>query len=256
MMSATDNIPQPAVRLGFGDPGKQKSRYAVLVADILPTEIRIRGAKEWSRFNYTEVADDIAAMHGKHNFRRFGIELNNTGQHVQDYFVRFHPDFPLWPVNTVGRPVTDPDKIREGKSMYKQGTAEWVKQLKEDGVLKFPKDTTPALEELKRQMEGFLPHPTETGRISYHTEGMQRDDLVMCLLGLCYIATPFIKGSLRPVVVSGKEGEEYWAALKSKEQNVFEKVFRGRLDGMRAMPGWQITDVQVDGQSVEFEEQQ
>jgi len=231
------------IRLASGDPGKEKSRFAILIADVYPKEIQIRGAKEYRKFDYTLVEDDIARLHMEHKFRQFVVELNNTGKHVVDNMKRYHPHVQLWPVNTVGKPVTDPDKVREGHSMYKKGTAEYVKKLKDDGIIKFPRQSTPVLEELKRQMEGFLPYVTPTGSITYHSEGMQRDDLVMALLLLCFRAEVFMNSSQEPVVAGIGSDEDYWQSLKSDKDRLLAKP--RMQERMKSLQDLSITDVKI-----------
>lgn len=251
----TARLGDAIIRLGAGDPGKQRSRFGIVIADVLQNEIRVRGAKEYGRFDYTVVEDDIDVLCRQLKLRRFSVELNNTGQHVVDSIKRYHPAVPLFTVNTVGKAVTDPDKIAEDRSMYKEGTAEWVARLKQTGVLKFPKETTPALEELKRQMENFLPHVTPTGHISYHTDGTMRDDLVMALLILCYTSQAFLDRNYQPTVLGGASDTDYWEKWKSSPQQIFEQNNLGaRLRAMRdGSPGLEITEVRVNGETVELD---
>jgi hypothetical protein len=238
------------VRLGVGDPGKKKSKFGILVLDILPREVRVMGAKQL-QMDYTVVEAEIEGMHKRFGFQRFVVEWNNVGQHVVDSFRRYHPTVPLWPVTTIGRVVTDQEKIQSKQTMHKQGAAEYVKRLKDAGILKFPEQSTPDLEELKRQMEGFLPHGTDAGHISYYTEGEQPDDLVMCLIMGCFVGQAFMEQDVLPTVMSMSNDSDYWAGLKTRAQEAFDKTARKKIDTL-LQPGIEISNITTDGEAVEY----
>lgn len=236
------------VRLGIGDPGKQKSKFGILALDVLPREVRVLGAKQL-QLDYTVVEGAIDAMHQRLNFLRFIVELNNTGQHVVDSMRRYHPRVPLWPITTVGRALTSDEKIQGMQTMHKQGAAEYVKRLKDAGVLKFPLQSTPELEELKRQMEGFLPHVTEAGHMSYFTEGNQPDDLVMCLIMGCFVGQNFMEGDLAPMVLSQSADSNFWASVKSDNEKAYDNFAEKKLNQIK-IPGFKITGVDINGEQM------
>lgn len=241
------------VKLGAGDPGKKKSKFGLLIIDVLPREVRVLGAKQM-QMDYTAVEAEIDSLHKRFALHRFILELNNTGQHVIDSMKRYHPSVPVWPITTVGRALTNEDKIQGMQTMHKQGAAEYVKRLKDAGILKFPEQTTPDLEELKRQMEGFLPHITPAGHMSYYTDGEQADDLVMCLIMGCYVGQVFMDTDLTPLVMGQTSDADYWAGVKTRAQEAFDKMARRRVASLHA-PGMEISDIKVDGETIDYERQ-
>ncbi len=194
------------IKLLSGDPGKMKSSFGCVYMNVMPNQLRVMGAKRFGgktdstqstqKIDYTEIEAWFNQKHKELDLHYVPIETNNTGNHVLDDFHRFYPDVPVFPINTVGK-ANDPTKLASGHTMVKSDAALLTKKMKDAGILIFPEETTPELEELKRQMETFLPKVTPSGEVSYHAEGNNQDDLVMALIFDVHIGYRFLSSGQR-----------------------------------------------------------
>lgn len=247
-------MPGQVFRLFALDAGKRRSHFGALYAQLMPhpvNEIRILGAKEYA-FDYTIVEQDVLNLHAKHKFHEIIIERNNTGDHVIDslrYMYRQRRTvgtLPIFELTTTGTLPKEPEEHPE--LMHKTTTAEYVKELKDKGVIKTPKELTPALKRLEEQMGNFLPHYSQAGNRTYYADGEERDDLVMCMLFICHRARPYLGKNFQPKAASWGADNDYWASLKAegkdsrKERILSQPRIRDRIKEL----GVNVKDVRID----------
>ena len=168
------------------DVGMKRDAFAAVSAEITSSNILLGNAKEWFSKDITNVADEIAEIHKTAKFDRFICESNNQGYPVIDLLKRYHKIYCI-PITTV-KELKNKEKIRQGKSMPKNVTVEWVEWARKSDILLMPNTLSPGLKRLEEQMSRYVRKSTASGTKYQAEEEEDHDDLVSALLILCHYA--------------------------------------------------------------------
>lgn len=182
------------MRIAGIDSGKRRDSFAFVGIEIKNNNVYVKGVKTWLGRNYLEVENLIANIHDTQPFDYYSIEVNASGEHVFEELKYRHKIPNVIPLFTT-REVKDQSKINTGRILPKNQMVMWLSRMFQQNRIKFPKNTTKDMEELKRQISIFSEVITESGSVSYRAEGTEHDDTVMALLLACFIGRNFIKGN-------------------------------------------------------------
>lgn len=218
------------VRISWQDPGRRRDFYGFVAADVDTLKIKILNAKFWYKTDTTMVADDIAAICRAHPFKYNYCEANNAGHVVIDLLKRYHHLYVQGITTT--KKLTDPEKIRQGKSMDKHSTVEWVEWARNVGIIEMPKKPwSKGIIELNKQLARFVSKETSSGVKYEAAESDDHDDGVMCLVGLAHVAKlKFLRlGHMsRSIIASGITMEQYQSQGDADNRDALE-IARERL---------------------------
>ena len=164
--------------------------------------ITVRAAKRWLGVDYTDVEEQIAKFHLKHNFDHIVIEQNNTGIHVIEVLRRQY-NLPIIPVTTT-KNLKDNKKIMSARVMDKNMMAMYIANLMNDNKIKFPPTGSKDMKELERQIAIFAEHRTEAGNVQYYAPGNEHDDLAMAFMLAIHIARYYMRNEDTSIRVSSK----------------------------------------------------
>ena len=131
--------------IAAGYPGKLSDSFAFVVIRVDKENIIVRAAKRWLGLEYTDVEQQIAKFHLKHNFDHIVIEQNNTGIHVIEVLRRQY-NLPIIPVTTT-KNLKDNKKIMSARVMDKNMMAMYNANLMNDHKIKYPTTGSKAMKE-------------------------------------------------------------------------------------------------------------
>jgi len=204
-------------RIGSGDPGRFKNSFAFVLTeyDRLKNKIYVKGARDWMGEEYPTVEKELAKVHQDKALDFFVVEQNNTGIHVIESLRTIH-HVPVIGINSSSK-ITDPAKIRAGKSMDRVEHVGWINEKRAEGTIVFPKVKTAGLKKLVNQLNTFVRKTTKGGQTTYAAEGSQPDDYVMAFM----VNTFFIRRKLmkdlkvKRIVLNKKYSDSYKQDLGS-----------------------------------------
>ena len=180
------------MRIAGLDPGKKRDSFSFVGMEIKNDDVCVLGVKNWLHRNYIDVEQDIVKIDEKNPFDHYVLEINNTGEHVFESLAYQHRLQNVIPVFT-SRELKDQKKIMAGKVMSKNEMVVWMARMFQANRIKFPKNSTEGIDELKRQLTIFTEHISEAGQHSFYAEGNEHDDTVMALMLACFIGRHYIK---------------------------------------------------------------
>ena len=208
------------MRIAGIDSGKRRDSFAFVGIEIKNNNVYVIGCKTWLGRNYLEVENLIANIHDSKPFDYYSIEVNASGEHVFEELKYRHRIPNVIPLFTT-REVKDQSKINSGRILPKNQMTMWLSRMFQQNRIKFPKNSTKDIDELKRQISIFSEVITESGSVSYRAEGQEHDDTVMALMLACFIGRNFIKGNegftqplqvvSRKYAINGEE-EDVWGS--------------------------------------------
>lgn len=168
-------------RIAGYDTGRTRDGFAMVVADITRTEIFILFAEVWYNRPIDAVARRISEINKKAGIDKHLIESNSGGHYVVDLLRRYHH------INAISVPtvkeVKDEKKIKEGVTMGKYDTIDWMESARKEEIMQMPRKAkwSRGLRLLDQQMGNFIRRVTPTG-VSYEAANENvHDDLVMAL---------------------------------------------------------------------------
>ena len=167
------------------DPGRIRDGFGMVAANVDPNTINLLNAKIWYKKDFHTVSADIAEIHKKVHFDVFLCESNNQGHPAIDVLKRFH-NIHCIPITTV-KEVKDKEKLRQGNSMPKNVTVEWVEWAIQKGIILMPKKPwLQGIRKLDEQMLQYVRRTTSSGTKYEAADPDIHDDLVSCLLTLSH----------------------------------------------------------------------
>ena len=180
------------LKLSAYDPARTRDAFGMLGANVDEHKIRLTKAKEWFHTDSTDVAQEIAQINEEAKFDIHLCESNNQGYFVMDNLKRYHRIY-CQPVHNV-KEIKDKEKLKYGKSMPKNVTVEWVEWARREGIIEMPeRDTwTDGMIRLNRQLQNYVSFTTKSGTSYGAATEKDHDDLISCLLIICYYARKHI----------------------------------------------------------------
>ena len=215
-----NNIP---VTVASYDPGRIRDHFGMLGARIDESHIYLTNATVWIHTDSTDVTPAIAEINKEANFDVHLCESNNQGYFIIDNLKRYHHIY-CRPITNV-KELKDKEKIKQGTSMPKNITVEWVEYARRVGIIVMPARSTwtDGMILLDRQLKDYVSYVTRSG-VSYGAATEKgHDDLVACLLLLCHWAKKHIL----------KIGYHDVAAFGTHKSKVFQQIqnmHRGQKD--------------------------
>lgn len=177
-----------------GDPGKERDFFGVVYIKIKNNNVIILGATRFRGIDYPKIEQWLATKYRELQPTFLVIEKNNTGVAVIDH-MKHDYQVPVTSVVTSSY-VKDERKIHAGTLMDKVEMADYMLNLKQNHRIKFLKNMTPEILELKRQLEVFAQFKTDAGRRSLRAPGQDHDDLVMALMLAIFIGRNYLDDTL------------------------------------------------------------
>lgn len=238
--------PKNGVKIGASDPGRQRDAWGFVGMQVVPPYMNIIGAQRWLGRAYLSVEQKVALIHFKYHYDFQVIELNNSGLHAYEV-LRYVKGLPIIGVTTAKD--LRPDKIpkfdpKKFPTIDKNDMVRWMIVEYELGHYLFPKDLTPELRELQKQITGIVESKTASGTIRYAADGTEHDDLFMSLLLDSWLArTKFLGLKHDLYAASGRYSSKYIEGTLTPEQKVEENL-KNRWKKERS--GFDVTNVSVD----------
>lgn len=177
-----------------GDPGKERDFFGIVFIKIKDNNVLILGAIRFRGIDYPKIEQWLATKYRELKPTFMVIEKNNTGVAVIDH-MKHDYSIPITSVVTSSY-VKDEKKIHSGQLMDKVEMSDYMLNLKQNHRIKFLKNLTPEMFELKRQLEVFAQFKTEAGRRSLRAPGQDHDDLVMALMLAIFIGRNYLEDNI------------------------------------------------------------
>ena len=233
------------VKVAAFDPGFKRDAFAMVAANVTSDHIKLINAKEWWNKDIIIIAEKIRSIHNTAKFERFICEANNQGYPVIDV-LRQKYSINCVPITTV-KALSNKEKIRQGKSMPKNVTVEWVEWARKSGVLVMPKKPLSfGLKRLDQQMSRYIRKSTASSTKYEAAEEEDHDDLVSALLILCHYARTKIlsigyRGST--LITSSRAYDALNPKLNTPEEKVTDNI-KKRMS--RHFPNGMMDDMNID----------
>ena len=169
------------IKVSAYDTARVRDFFCQVGAVVSRQQIQVIGCRFWHKTDFMNVAKDISDSHAKFKWDYHVCESNMGGMFVHDVMRKVHGiNFEM--VQTV-KEVKKQSKLREGKSMPKYTTIDWMEYARMMEILKFPPQETwtPGIIELNRQLGNYVAKATGSG-VKYENEAPDdHDDGVMAL---------------------------------------------------------------------------
>jgi len=167
------------IRVGVIDPASVNDAFAFLGVNFNDRKMYVIGANRYFG-SYSKSEDAVYKnIHLVNPFNLYVVEQNSVGLRVIDELRR--KGMNVQGVTTTGA-KTESDK----ETMNKEEAINNAIRMKDDGVIIFPKEPTPEIEEVKRQLQVYSGHRSSrtlnTGKMDYGAPSGDHDDYVSCLL--------------------------------------------------------------------------
>ena len=145
------------------------------------TVIMPKMARQWKVENIVKMVSDVVDLHDELRWGDTYIE-QESGEYLISLLKR---DIPIKVISTMKK-VRDPKMLERIKIMDRIEMTEFLRQLKLNGQLLFPRKRTAHMRRLEEQMPYWTKHVTEAGSIDYWSPGEEPDDLVRSLMIDCF----------------------------------------------------------------------
>ena len=145
--------------------------------------IYIKFIRQWRPDQINQLASDVAQLHEEFQWGDTYIE-QESGEYLISMLKKEY-NLPVKVISTQKK-VKDPNDIERIKTMDKIEMTEFLRKLKLNGQLRFPKKPSPRMKQMEGQIEMFAKHTTEAGGIDYYAPGEEPDDLVKSLMIACF----------------------------------------------------------------------
>ena len=149
----------------------------------MPTKIAVlpKLARQWKVENIVKMVDDVVQLHEQMAWGDTYIE-QESGEYLISLLKR---EIPIKVISTMKK-VRDPKMLERIKIMDRVEMTEFLRMLKLNGQLLFPKKRSASMIRLEEQMPYWTKHVTEAGSIDYWSPGSEPDEQVRSLMVDCF----------------------------------------------------------------------
>ena len=185
------------------DLAQRVDHSALIVLQLEEGELHQIGEKVWGHIDYSNVFDDISRYHKKVKFNRIGYDRTGVGDGLRHL---------MNPVNLYQPIVTT--------NNTKVQIINLVNGLFQDGILHIQAGT-----ELEKQMREQQFKITDAGNTQYNHPSGRHDDLFWALGYACYTASPYMNGTIKPIMRTQKNDNR--EDLESRIERELQEMIDG-----------------------------
>jgi len=170
-------------RIVSGDPGKTNDPFGIVILDATWPErkIYVRGARQFIRKPYSDVAEFLLSFKQNHNPDMVLIEKNFDYDNIWPVFKKYQ--LPIQYVTTSGN-LTDETRAK-GWSIDKPFMIKWLAEEYGKNTVQWPPKIGKDMQELMDQRSQMVGITAPSGHVSYKAQRNRHDDLFMAKLIGC-----------------------------------------------------------------------
>lgn len=168
-------------------------------ADPVARTATVSMARQWDVQDIPRMAAELASMYARNGWGATFMEAS-TGEYMIKALRRAG-----MPVRVVisQKKVSDLGMIERLVRMELIEATEFLRKLKLNGQVRFPRRPSDHMARLEAQMPFFSKHVTEAGSVSYFAPGEEPDDLVRALIIACFSCRAELEGTTGGTFVGG-----------------------------------------------------
>ena len=177
---------------------KLREDFGAVGIRVMNNRIGVEFARRWHATEVKNMVNDMIHAYGRVNWNDTFID-QITGEYLINMLKRRGMPMQIITTNKLSKNAKDIEKIRV---MDKIEMADFLRALKHNEQLRFPKKPSVHMQKLEAQVPMFSKHTTEAGSIDYYAPGEEPDDLVRALLIACFSVRNMIDSphSLEPIL--------------------------------------------------------
>lgn len=180
---------------------KQRTMFGMVGIEVDPEKkiAFVRLAKQWKRDEMNRIPAEIKEIHD-----RVKWHVTFADQMVGQHLIRSIENALKFEIQTITtqKNLKEPEDIEAIRVMDMTEMTQLTLSLKQSHSIQFPpRNLTPDMQRLVKQMEMFTEHVTEAGTVSYYAPGEELDCLPRALMICCFVARMSLQHGDQPMII-------------------------------------------------------